>query len=79
MNFFKSLNISTKLLVIFLILLGMMGVGGGVGLYNVSKITDAADELYYDAFISTNTLNSMEYEFISQRQALLLHIIVESK
>ena len=73
---FKSLNISNKLAVIFLVLLFMMGVGGSVGLYNGSQIAKVTDHLFMDSFQRTEILSSIEKDLLHQRQELFLHAII---
>ncbi|MBE9531311.1 MAG: MCP four helix bundle domain-containing protein, partial [Proteobacteria bacterium] len=73
---FKSLNISNKLAVIFLVLLVMMGVGGSVGLYNGRQIAKVTDHLFMDSFQRTEILSSIEKDLLHQRQELFLHTII---
>jgi signal transduction histidine kinase/ActR/RegA family two-component response regulator len=73
---FKSLNISNKLAVIFLLLLFMMGVGGSVGLYNGQQIAKVTDHLFMDSFQRTDMLSSIEKDLLHQRQELFLHTII---
>jgi CHASE3 domain sensor protein len=73
---FRSLNISNKLAVIFLVLLVMMGVGGSVGLYNGQQIAKVTDNLFMDSFQRTDMLSSIEKDLLRQRQELFLHSII---
>ena len=73
---FRSLNISNKLAVIFLVLLIMMGVGGSVGLYNGRQIAKVTDHLFMDSFQRTEILSSIEKDLLHQRQELFLHTII---
>ncbi|MEE9543893.1 MAG: ATP-binding protein, partial [Thermodesulfobacteriota bacterium] len=73
---FRSLNISNKLAVIFLVLLVMMGVGGSVGLYNGQQIAKVTDHLFMDSFQRTDMLSSIEKDLLHQRQELFLHTII---
>ncbi|MBI5560541.1 MAG: response regulator [Deltaproteobacteria bacterium] len=76
-TFFRSLRISNKIAAIFLLFLFMMGVGGGVGLYNASKIAQVTRTLFLGNFRRMETLAGIEKEFMSQRQASFMHIIVQ--
>lgn len=73
---FRSLNISNKLAVIFLVLLVMMGIGGSVGLYNGRQIAKVTDHLFMDSFQRTEILSSIEKDLLHQRQELFLHTII---
>ena len=73
---FRSLNISNKLAVIFLVMLVMMGVGGSVGLYNGQQIAKVTDHLFMDSFQRTDMLSSIEKDLLRQRQELFLHTII---
>jgi len=75
-NLFNKLNISNKLAVIFMILLFMMGVGGLVGLYNAGQLANVTERLYTDSFKRGETLSSVENEFLSARQEMFLHAII---
>jgi len=73
---FDSLSISKKLAAVFLLLLFMMGTGGFVGLYNANKLAKATESLYTNSFKRLETLNAVENEFLSARQAKFLHTII---
>ncbi|MBI5971163.1 MAG: MCP four helix bundle domain-containing protein [Deltaproteobacteria bacterium] len=75
-TFFDSLSISKKLAVVFVLLLFMMGVGGFVGLYNANQLAKATESLYTNSFKRIETLNAVENEFLSARQAKFLHTII---
>ncbi len=71
-----EMKISNKIAAIFIVLMLVMGIGGSVGLYNASKIAEVTSLLYSDSFKRTETLSTLEKEFMSQRQEVFLHIIV---
>ncbi len=73
---FNTLNISNKLAAVFMILLFMMGVGGLVGLYNAGQLANVTERLYTDSFKRGATLSSVENEFLSARQEMFLHTII---
>ena len=75
--FFSSMKVSNKIAAIFLSLLFMMGIGGSVGLYSAFKIEDVTKILYLESFKRAETLSSLEKEFISGRQAVFMHIMVD--
>jgi len=75
-NLFDRLSISKKLATVFTLLLFMMGVGGGVGLYNAAQIAKVTKRLYTDSFRRGEILSSIENEFLSARQAMFLNIII---
>lgn len=73
---FNTLNISNKLAAVFMILLFMMGVGGLVGLYNAGQLANVTERLYTDSFKRGGTLSLVENEFLSARQEMFLHAII---
>ncbi|MBI5888255.1 MAG: MCP four helix bundle domain-containing protein [Deltaproteobacteria bacterium] len=73
---FSSLSISNKLAAVFLFLLLMMGVGGGVGLYNARQIAKVTERLYHNSFKKAETLSSVENEFLSARHEIFLHAVI---
>ncbi len=73
---FDSLSISKKLAAVFLLLLFMMGTGGFIGLYNANKLAKATESLYTNSFKRLETLNAVENELLSARQAKFLHTII---
>lgn len=73
---FNTLSISNKLAAVFMILLFMMGVGGLVGLYNAGQLANVTERLYTDSFKRGGTLSSVENEFLSARQEMFLHAII---
>lgn len=73
---FEKLNISKKLAAVFLVLLVMMGMGGSVGLYNAIQIALVTKQLYTVSFKRTETLMTIENEFLSARQAIFLQTII---
>jgi diguanylate cyclase (GGDEF)-like protein len=78
-NIFRELSIAKKIGTVFLLLLIMMGIGGSVGLYNASQIAQVARLLYKDNFNRTETMSAIESEFLTQRQELFLHIVVNDE
>jgi signal transduction histidine kinase/DNA-binding response OmpR family regulator len=76
---FGSLRISNKLASVFLVLLFMMGVGGSVGLYNALQLAKVTERLYTDSIKRGETLSSVENEFLSARQEVFLHAIVNDE
>ncbi|MBI5587698.1 MAG: MCP four helix bundle domain-containing protein [Deltaproteobacteria bacterium] len=73
---FTTLSISNKLAAVFTLLLFMMGVGGLVGLYNAGQLANVTERLYTDSFKRGKTLSSVENEFLSARQEMFLHAII---
>ncbi len=76
---FSSLSISRKIAAVFIFLLFMMGIGGLVGLYNARQIVNVTESLYTDSFKRSETLSSVENEFLSARQEIFLHAIISDK
>ena len=72
---FRNLSISNKLASIFLLLFVMMGIGGIVALYNAGQLAKVAERLYLNSFKRSETLSSIENEFLSSRQETFLHTI----
>lgn len=79
MKIFSSLSISRKIAAVFIFLLFMMGIGGLVGLYNARQIVNVTESLYTDSFKRSETLSSVENEFLSARQELFLHAIISDE
>jgi diguanylate cyclase (GGDEF)-like protein len=75
-KYLRSMNISKKLGVVFLILVSMIFVGGGVGLYNATEISRVTKFIYLDSYANTTIFYNIEREFMAQRQELLMHIMV---
>ena len=73
------MKISDKIGGVFILTLLMVSIGGLVGIYNASKITDVTRFLYTDIFKKTEILLTLEKEFLAHRQELFLHIIVADK
>ncbi len=75
-RFFRDINISRKLGVVFLLMLFMMGVGGAVGLYNATQIFKVTERLYLDSFKRVGLLAVVESELLAARQEIFLYAIV---
>ena len=76
---FSSMSISRKIGLILLFFMVMMGVGGGVGLYNATRVVGVTEILYKSYFGWLDTLSTLEKELLAQRQQLFLHISVEDE
>lgn len=46
MQWFQALRIKTKLIDAFLIIAMLVGIVGGMGIYNMNQLDDAGSELY---------------------------------
>ncbi len=73
------MKISDKIGGVFILTLLMVSIGGLVGIYNASKITEVTRFLYSDIFKKTEILLTLEKEFLAHRQELFLHIIVADR
>ncbi len=79
MRFFRDINISRKLAVVFLVMLFMMGIGGAVGLYNAMQIFRVTERLYLDSFKRVGLLTAVEGELLSARQEIFLFAMVRDR
>lgn len=79
MKIFSSLSISKKIAAVFIFLLFMMGIGGLVGIYNARQLVNVTESLYTDSFRRSETLSSVENEFLSARQEIFLHAIISDE
>ncbi len=74
--FFRDINISRKLAIVFLVMLFMMGIGGAVGLFNATQIFKVTKRLYLDSFRRVEFLAGVEGELLSARQEIFLYAMV---
>lgn len=76
LELFRRLSISKKIAVVFVTLLFMMGVGGMVGLFNARQIANVTERLYVESFKRAEVLSTVENEFLTARQEMLLYSII---
>ncbi len=76
-GFFRDINISRKLAIVFVVMLVMMGVGGSVGIYNASQISRVTEKLYLDSFKRVELLAGVESELLAARQEIFLYAMVK--
>ncbi len=77
LDLFKTLKVSKKIALIFLMLYLMMGTGGSLGLYNAWQIVKVAEMIYSTAFKRAETLSGMERELILKQNIVLTSLITE--
>lgn len=78
-TFFNSLSISNKIAAIFAVFFLMMGIGGFVGLYNTLKMGEVTESLHEEYFKRSKILESIEREFLSEREEVFYHALIRGK